>query len=247
MKSPCWFAGAILVALIGSARLPAADLPAPSLGVKDQLVFSDDFERTGLGPALKSPIPAFTVADGLLVGRQERPDHGGTLATTLALPDGNVILAIKFRFAGARSFNLACDDIGYRGTHAGHISRVTILPNRVTLYDDKEGVMRNDIYALRRSGDPQKKAEGDRLAEKATVNFPLKLEQNRWYALGLEIIGDQMRVSIDGQSVGQLQSPGLAHATKPTLRLSVWGATPDRQVQFDELRIWSVKPAAGSK
>lgn len=237
----------LFAALLSGAWAQASDLPAPALGVKDQLVFSDDFERTGLGAALKSPIPAFTVAEGLLKGHQERADHGGTLAAALPLPDGNAIIEIKFRFAGARSFNLACDDVGYRGAHAGHISRVTILPNRVTLYDDKEGVMRNDIYALRRSGDPQKKAEGDRLAEKATVHFPVKLEQNRWYSLGLEIVGDRMRVSIDGQPVGQLQSPGLAHATKPNLRLSTWGSTPARETHFDDLRVWSVKTTAGIK
>ncbi|MEN9403428.1 MAG: hypothetical protein RL091_2131 [Verrucomicrobiota bacterium] len=233
-------------ALLSGALAQAADLPTPAIGVKDQLVFSDDFDRAGLGPALKSPIPAFTVADGLLKGHQERADHGGTLAAVLPLPDGNTIIEIKFRFAGARSFNLACDDVGYRGTHAGHISRVRVRPDLITLYDDKEGVMRNDIYALRRSGDPQKKAEGERLAEKAIVNIPVKLEQNRWYAFALELVGDRMRVSIDGQSVGQLQSPGLAHATKPNLRLSTWGSTPAQETHFDDLRVWSVKTTVGS-
>lgn len=233
------------ILLIGS-QAQAADDSAPTNSLRNQLVFSDDFERARLGPALKSPIPAFTVADGLLIGRQERADHGGTLAALLPLPDGNAIVEIKFRFAGARSFNLACDDISYRGTHAGHISRVTIRPNLLTLYDDKEGVMRNDIYALRRSGDPQKKAEGDRLAKDAVVNFPLKLEQHRWYSLSVAIIGDRLTVSIDGRQVGELKSKGIAHATKPNLRLSVWGAKPAQVVQFDALRVWSVKPATGS-
>lgn len=237
----------LLAFLLGAAAMPAADLPTQVLGAKDRLVFSDDFERTGLGPALKSPIPAFVVADGLLKGHQERTDHGGTLGAILPLPDGNVIIEIKFRFAGARSFNLTCDDAGYRGAHAGHISRVTVRPDCVILYDDKEGVMRNDIYALRRSGDPQKKAEGDQLAEKTIVRLPVKLEQNRWYSLGIEIVGDRMRVSLDGQPVGHLQSPGLAHPTKPNLRLSAWGSAPDREVHFDELRVWSVKTTAGSK
>lgn len=218
----------------------ATGLPDQPATSRDRLVFSDDFDRNGLGPKLKSPIPAFTVADGLLIGRQERPDHGGTLVAVLPLPDGNVIVGLKFRFEGARSFNLACDDVGFRGSHAGHISRVTVRPDRITLYDDKEGVMRNDIYALRRSGDAEKKAEGDRLAKHAIVDFPIKLEQNHWYVLSVEITGDRMQVSIDGKSVGRLRSPGLAHATKPTFRLSVWGSTPAKAVQFDELRVWSV-------
>jgi hypothetical protein len=239
--------GAVFAALVSGAWAQAAEPPVPAIGVKGQLVFSDDFERADLGAALKSPIPAFTVADGLLKGRQERADHGGTLAAVLPLPDGNAIIEIKFRFAGARSFNLACDDVGYRGTHAGHISRVRVRPDLITLYDDKEGIMRNDIYTLRQSGNPQKKAEGDRLAEKALVNIPVKLEQNRWYSFGLELIGDRMQVSIDGQPVGQLQSPGLAHATKPNLRLDAWGAAPAQEVHFDDLRVWSVKMTAGNK
>lgn len=221
----------------------AADIPARPLGTKHKLVFADDFERTGLGPTLKSSIPAFTVADGLLKGRQERPDHGGTLAAALPLPDGNVILELKFRFAGARSFNVACDDIAYKGTHAGHISRVTVQPNRITLYDDKEGVMRNDIYALRRSDDSRKKTEGDRLAEKATVIVPVKLQQGQWYRLGLEIVGDEMRVTIDDKAIGYLKSSGLTHPTKPNLRLSAWGKEPTMEAHFDHLHIWSVTAA----
>lgn len=247
VRTPLWLcrlaastALGIVLAQVGAVPLQAAGLPAETGADRGQLVFSDDFDRNGLGPKLKSPIPAFTVADGLLIGRQERPDHGGTLVAVLPLPDGNVIVGLKFRFEGARSFNLACDDVGFRGSHAGHISRVTVRPDRITLYDDKEGVMRNDIYALRRSGDAEKKAEGDRLARHAIVDFPIKLEQNRWYVLSVEITGDRMQVSIDGKSVGRLRSPGLAHGTKPTFRLSVWGSTPAKTVQFDELRVWSV-------
>ncbi|MEQ2005318.1 MAG: hypothetical protein ABMA26_00865 [Limisphaerales bacterium] len=236
-----------LAALTCGTFVSASDVPTQPLGTKDALVFSDDFERVGLGPALKSPIPAFTVAEGVLKGHQERADHGGTLGATIPLPDGNVFIQLKFRLVGARSFNVACDDIQFKGTHAGHISRVTVQPNRITLYDDKEGVMRNDIYELRKSSDPQKKAEGDRLAEKATVKVSVKLQQGQWYRLGIEIFGDQMRVTIDDKAVGYLKSPGLSHATKPNLRLSTWGNEPTDEAHFDELRIWSVKKAAGRK
>ncbi|MDP1589212.1 MAG: hypothetical protein Q8M07_15790 [Prosthecobacter sp.] len=237
----------VIAALTGGAFVSAADVPTQPLGTKDALVFSDDFERADLGPTLKSTIPAFTVADGVLKGRQERSDHGGTLGASLPLPNGNVILELKFRFAGARSFNVACDDIQFKGTHAGHISRVTVQPNRITLYDDKEGVMRNDIYALRKSGDPKKLAEGDRMSESATVKVPVKLEQGRWYRLDIEIVGDQMRVTLDDKAIGHLKSSGLAHATKPNLRLSAWGKEPTAEAHFDELRIWSVKKAAERK
>lgn len=38
---------------------------------------------------------------------------------------------------------ILADDVGYQGVPAGHISRVTVRPDRVMLYDAKEGVMRN--------------------------------------------------------------------------------------------------------
>lgn len=86
-------------------------------------------------------------------------------------------------------------------------------------------------------------AEGDRLAEKATVNIPVKLEQGQWYRLGLEVVGDVMRVNIDDQAVGYLRSSGLTHPTKSNLRLSVTGKEPTMEAHFDNLRIRSVAAA----
>ncbi len=79
------------------------------------------------------------------------------------------------------------------------------------------------------------------------MKVPVKLQQGQWYRLGIEIVGDRMRVTIDDKAVGYLKSPGLSHATKPNLRLSTWGDEPTKEAHFDELRIWSVKKAAGRK
>jgi len=48
-----------------------------------------------------------------------------------------------------------------------------------------------------------------------------------------------MRVTIDDAAIGHLKSPGLAHATKPNLRISAWGK--DQEAHLDDLRVWSVK------
>jgi hypothetical protein len=46
---------------------------------------------------------------------------------------------------------------------------------------------------------------------------------------------------LDDKPVGWLKSSGLAHATKPDLKISVSG----RQALFDDLKVWAVeKPAA---
>lgn len=43
--------------------------------------------------------------------------------------------------------------------------------------------MRNDIYALRRSGNAAKIAAGDRLAKPATVEVPFSFRPGQWYRL----------------------------------------------------------------
>ena len=137
---------------------------------------------------------------------------------------------------------MACDDRSFKGVHAGHISRVVLTPTKLTLYDDKEGVMRNDIYELRKSADPKKKAEGQRLTAGRTRDFPVTLEDGRWYRLGLEIVGDEMRVTIDDRPAGYLRSSGLAHAKKDDLRVGAWGK--DQSGYFDDIRLWAAVPAA---
>lgn len=228
----------VLSFLLINASAFAAD-PAKPLAEKGAVVFSDDFARSELGDQWKTGIPAFTVTGAALKGSQARDDHGAAIGANLALPDGNLILELKFRFDGANSINVGLDDKSFKGVHAGHISRVVIKPNRVSLFDDKEGVMRNDIYALRKSSDPKKKAEGNAMCKDRTAEFPLKFEQGTWYRLGIEIVGDQMRVTLDDREVGRLKSSGLEHPTKPDLRLGVWGK--GKEALIDDVRIWSVK------
>ncbi|MEI7533090.1 MAG: hypothetical protein WCK57_01885 [Verrucomicrobiae bacterium] len=220
------------------ASVFAADVPSQPFGIKDKLIFLDDFERTELGSAWKPGLPGFTVTNGVLVFQSA--EHSGVKAK-LPLPDGNFILEIKFRFSGASGISLGCDDFEYTGTHHGHISRIAIKPTLLTLNDDKEGLMRNDIYALRRSGDAVKIAEGDRLAKPAFVPVPFTFQPGQWYRLGWEVIGDRMRVIIDDKPVGYLQSPGLAYVNKHDLVLEGRGPTPNQEADFDEVRVWSVK------
>ncbi len=233
-----------LLTLLVVAKVGAApDLPTQPLAQKGALAFSDDFARADLGAVWQSVIPTFTVSDGVLQGRQTRANHGAVAGATMALPDGNVMLELKFRFKGAKSIHVLCDDKTDKSVHAGHISRIVVFPDKITIYDDKEGVMRNDIYALRKSPDPKDKAEGQRLSAGRTQTFPLKLESEKWYHLGLEIVGDEMRVTIDDRPVAYLKSAGLAHPKKADLRIQVWGNEGDGLI--DDLRVWAATPAGG--
>ncbi len=98
--------------------------------------------------------------------------------------------------------------------------------------------MRSDIYEMKK--DPAKKAEVAKLVEGRSVTYPAKLEQGRWYTLVVETVGDEMRVTLDGQPAGYLKSSGIAHATKSKIELGVAG----KDGFFDDIKVWNAVPKA---
>ena len=199
-----------------------------------ELLFSDDFERAALGGTWRVTIPAFTIEQGALKGWQARSDHGAVGGFKLTRSDG--VLEFRFKLAGSKGFNAVWDDKGYKGSHAGHICRVVVAPTQIRLGDDREGIMRNDIFELRR--DPKRKAEADKLLVGRGANFRAEIEQGRWYQLRIEIAGDEMAVSLDGQPVGRLKSPGIGHPTKTDFHFTVSGSG----ALFDDVRLWAIPP-----
>lgn len=220
--------------LASSVTLTVAEdavVPGP-LAEKGELMFSDDFERTELGD-WKVIIPGFKVADGVLVATQDRADHGSVGRVYLPMKD--VIVSFRFKLAGSPTFNVVFDDKNHKGSHAGHICRVAVAAKQIRLGDDKEGVMRNDIFEMRR--DPARKAAADKLIVGRGAAVKADIEQERWYAMTIEVVGDEMRVSLDGEALGYLQSPGLAHPTKESVHFTVNG----NAAHFDDVKIWQAK------
>ena len=213
----------------------AADVPAVEFAKRGELIFSDDFGRGELGSNWKQVCQTFIVADGVMKGAQTRADHGAVGSVHAAFSDA--VIEFKFRFEGATSINAVCDDKAWKGTHAGHICRATITPKLIRLGDDKEGGMRNDIFEMRK--DPTRKADGDKLMEGRTKTFPMAITPGEWHRLTMEIVGDEMRVSLDGKPAGHLKSPGFAHPTKSDFHFTVNG----RDALFDDVRMWAAAPA----
>lgn len=218
--------------LVLSLACFAGDIPTQPLAQKGELLFSDEFERTDLGE-WKTVIPTFTVKDGVLKGEQTRDDHGAVGRVHRPMQD--VIVEFKFQLDGSTGFNAVFDDQKFKGSHAGHICRVAFAPTVIRLGDDKEGVMRNDIFEMRK--DPARKAEADKLLAGRSSSAPAKFEQKKWYHVVIEIVGDRMRVSLDGKAFGFLQSPGIAHETKSSFHFTVNGPG----VLFDDVRIWKTR------
>ena len=207
-------------------------LAAEPLAQKGDLLFSDDFERSELGE-WKPLIPSFAVQNGVLKGWQTRDDHGAV--GRLYRPMKDVIVEFKFMLDGSTGFNAVFDDKNHKGSHAGHICRVAFAPKQIRLGDDKEGVMRNDIFEMRK--DPAKKNEADKLLVGRGTATNISIDPKSWHSVTIEILGDQMHVILDGKPAGLLKSPGIAHETKESFHFTVNGPG----VLFDDVRIWTSK------
>ena len=106
---------------------------------------------------------------------------------------------MKIRFDGATMIDVEFDDRKYTGAHYGHICRAQVRLNGVTLIDERDGNMRSDIYDMKK--DPAKKAEVAKLLVGRSATYPAKLEPGKWHTLVVETVGDEMRVTLDGNVV----------------------------------------------
>src|SRR5258706_5205847 len=172
-----------------AANPPAA--PANSIANKKELIFSDDFEGADPPKQWHKVVPTFAVEKGVLKGTQTRdktvPAENGKPAVTphaavhrLEIPTKDSVVEVKIRFEGASMIDVEFDDRKYTGSHYGHLCRAQVRLTGVTIIDEKEGSMRNDIYEMK---DPAKKADRAALLKGKSVTYPLadKLEAGKWY------------------------------------------------------------------
>ena len=194
-------------------------IPAKSIAEKKELLFSDDFESAEPAKVWHKVVPTFVVEKGVLKGTQTRdkniPAADGKPAVTahaavhgLEIPTKDSVVEVRIRFEGASMIDVEFDDRKYTGSHYGHLCRAQVRLNGVTLIDERDGGMRNDIYEMKK--DPAKKAEVAKLLAGRSVTYPAKLEAGKWYTLVVETVGDEMRVTIDGKPAGYLKSSGIA-------------------------------------
>lgn len=214
----------------------AGEVPEDPIAKEGKVLLSDDFSSGTVGEGKKGEetwmalIPGFKIEDGVLKAWQGRDDHGAVGRTYLPMKD--VIVEFRFRLKGTKNFNAVFDDQGYKGSHAGHIARVAFAPAQIRLGDDREGIMKNEIFEMRR--DPEKKEEANKLLEGRGQTVKILVEQEKWYTARITIIGDEMQVSLDGKPIGYLKSPGLAHPTKTSFHFTVNGD----HALFDDVNIW---------
>lgn len=92
------------------------------------------------------------------------------------------------------------------------------------------------ILPLKNSDDPKDLAEFERLTKDRKAEAPIRLETDRWYTLQIQLVGDEMRASIDDKPLVRLKSPGFDHPIKREVGPTVSG----KYVDFDDLKVWEV-------
>ncbi len=195
-------------------------------------------------------VPSFAVEKGTLKGTQTRdvtiPAANGKAEVKahaavhgLEIPTKDSVVEAKIRFEGASMIDVEFDDRKYTGSHYGHLCRAQVRLNGITLIDERDGGMRNDLRDMKNSSDPAKKAEAAKALAGRAVTFPAKLDTGKWYTLVVETVGDEMRVTLDGQPAGFLKSSGIAHATKSKIELGVAG----KDGYFDDVKVWNAEAA----
>ncbi len=241
----------LLLPLVCTSVAFAVDLPAvpeQPIAKKKELLFSDDFQGAEPAAVWHKVVPTFVVADGVLKGTQTRdvdvPAADGKPAMKahaavhgLEIPTKDSVVEVKIRLEGASMIDVEFDDRAYKGAHYGHICRAQVRLNGVTIVDERDGTMRNDIHEM--ASDPTKKEERAKLLQGRVVTFPAKFEPNKWYTLQVETVADAMRVSVDGQAVAYLKSSGIGHETKSKIEFGVAG----KDGLLDDLKVWNAEAA----
>ena len=234
-----------------NTAVPAADLPpVPSdpIAKKKELLFSDDFESAESNKLWHRVVPTFAFEKGMLKGTQTRdkniPSADGKPAVTahaavhgLEIPTKDSVVECRIKLDGATFMSVEFDDRKYTGAHYGHICLAQVRTNGVTIIDQRDGNMRNDIYEM--SKDLGKKAERAALLKGRQVTYPATVEPGKWHTLIVETVGEEMRVTLDGKPSAYLKSSGIGHATKSKIELGVGG----KDGYFDDIKVWNAEPA----
>lgn len=233
-----------------AADLPA--IPADSIAVKKDLLFSDDFEGAEPNKLWHRVVPTFAFESGALKGTQTRdmdiPAMDGKAAVQahaavhgLSLPTKDSVVEVKIRFAGARMMDVEFDDRNYTGSHYGHLCRAQVYLDRVAILDERDGSQNEALNALRKDPDPAKREEANRIRAQHQASFPLanRLEPGKWYTLVVETVGEAMRVTVDGKPVAYFKSAGIGHPTKSKIEIGVGG----KDGYFDDIKVWNAEPA----
>lgn len=209
----------------------------PLLAQPGKPLFEDNFARSEMAPKWRVGKGFFTVKDGV-VSIAENPDdkHGAYAYVTPGFLYKDIVAEFSVKLDGARTCSLMVNDSKYKESHAGHILKATIAAGKVNVADWKFGAMKNDIYEKMKdtstSADEKKKLR-ESIKDKS-ADFKVDEDFVKWHVVRVEIVGDEMLVSIDGRPAAYLKSEGINHATKNAIGFEVGG----KSVLVKDMKVW---------
>ena len=211
------------------------------------LLLEDDFERDEATPDKEDIGSGWTsnsarrakghkqvdLVDGAMhVTRHAEADHGVAIFHDVAFQDGAV--EMKFKLRPGDDLGLDFVDRELKTVHAGHLCMARVTLKQIALTDSKTGSMDNKIRERRLAGD--RSPELAKLLKTKVARLKLDLKADQWHTLRVVVEGDVMRVTVDGQFIGQFQSEGIAHPTKRMITLAV-----NKSAWIDDVKVWKLK------
>lgn len=210
----------------------ASVLPVRAEPPYPKVFFEDDFSGEKLGEKWGSWKSETVVRDGVMVGITPKTADHPSVNTIELPPVADLEVAVSFRFAGSNRFSIMFRDLDYEGSHAGHICHVGISPTNVSIFDGKTGIFRKDLREKRKAGEKLDTETQEMLKSKESKN-KIELDPEAWHKLRIRIEGDVLKVWIDDEPAGSLQSEGIAHKTISNMNIT----TVDREVHYDDFSI----------
>lgn len=158
-------------------------------------------------------------------------DHGVSVVHDVAFKDA--LIEMRFKISEGDDLGINIADMKEKSVWAGHICVARIKPHVVEISDLKTGQMKLTHREARKAN--RETPEMKKLVKSRRKYFKVKTKTDEWHSLAVRILGETMSVSINGEQIGQFSSPGIGHATKSRIRLSV-----NKEAWVDDVKITSL-------
>ena len=214
-------------------------------GEYGKLIFHDTFDRSESQELKDEPGNHWTTSsdktakgnkqidlrDGhVYIYTHAEANHATSFRQAFEFQDGTIGLRVMFEDE-RDEITLNFADLELKSVWAGHLFKVTVGTNNVTITDQKTGQMDLKIRNARKDGTITKEQEA--MVASKGISFPNTLKTNQWHTVRATVIDDELICSINGEVVGSFKSDGFAHPTKRLLRLLV-----PYNAHVDDVKIW---------
>lgn len=200
---------------------------------EEKPIVHDDFNREEVGKAWNTNdgraqrtsgiaeekfVSQSQIKDNVLqIRRTKGSDHGASVKTAAEFTDA--VITLRFRLEGENKFSVNMNDPELKTVHAGHICKVEVGPEGVTIQDQKTGSMNLKIRDQRLA--KKLTPETKKLLATKQKTFPAKTAAGDWHDLAIEVKGETISVAIDKNTIGEFTSEGLGHSPKRNIALAV--------------------------